>query len=372
MPTYRKDNRKSSQKKEEKIDNDIDGISLDDAEDKKNVEEIKRKSKRPLWKTILFCFLIILFIFFLIVLSVFFILRNKGKNDLEVKEQTVLYDGKKYTYRTDIVNILCLGVDKDLSLEQMESGRGNFGMTDAILLVSIDTKRDEVKIISIPRDTMAEVQMTMEDGSVGPKERAQICYQYAYGNSVEQCCELTVDAVSKLLYNIPIQKYCAVNFKAIPMLNDAIGGVDVVVQEHIEEWGTGFEYGENVHLEGEKALLYVRARNRWSADGTVMRAQRQKQYAFAFAQKAKSVVFKNPSLPIVMLQDLQESGNMSTDITIEDIVYLMPKMLTMSFIEDTFQTLPGESKVGESGFAEFYMDVDAVKDLIIDTFYEEV
>lgn len=298
----------------------------------------------------------------------------KAKDDLKSAEQFITYNGKKYKYRKDVVNILCLGIDKAEQMAYMEEGRGCFGMSDAILLVSIDMKEHALSVISIPRDTMAEVQMTLEDGTLGQKQNMQLCYQYAFGKSMEQSNELTTEAVSRLLYNIQIQRSCAINFEAVPFLNDAVGGVDVIIQEDgMDVWKPElFKYGEKMHLDGDLALRFIRTRNKNRADGATLRADRQKQYALAFVEKAKSVVLRNPLIPLKIFWGLQKDGNMCTDITVEDIVYLMPEVLRVSFSGDMMQVLPGEVSVGENGYAEYRIDVDAVKELIINTFYEEV
>ena len=63
---------------------------------------------------------------------------------------------------------------------------------------------------------------------------------------------------------------------------------------------------------------------------------------------------------------------MSTNISIADITYLVPELLEMSLSEDIIEMLPGESVVGEDGHTEYRMDVDLVKQIVIDTFYKEV
>lgn len=301
----------------------------------------------------------------------FFSFRTKGEMDLRAEEQYTTYNGKKYKYRQEIVNILCLGIDKGVPMPYIRANRGNIGMADAIILVSIDTKKNEVRAIAIPRDTVAEIQTT-KDGELSSKERMQICIQYAYGISMQQSNEFTKDAISRLLYDIQIQRCCAINFDALPIINDAIGGVDVEVLEDIEEWEPNLPYGETVHLEGALALRFVRVRNKHELNGAALRTERQKQYVGAFVEKAKDVVKNDPTIPLTIFQELQKDGNMCTDITAEDIIYLMSEMMDISFSNDMIQMLPGESAVGDDGYTVYRMDVDAVKEIIIDTFYEEV
>ncbi|MEY8493429.1 LCP family protein [Lachnospiraceae bacterium 29-91] len=331
----------------------------------------KTRKKWPRWQKIFFWCIIIIILIILGALLAFFSFRLKGKMDLKVKEQYTTYNGKRYKYRQGLVNILCLGIDKGVSMPYIEAGRGNIGMSDAIILVSIDTKRHEVKAIAIPRDTVTEIQTT-RDGELSSKERMQLCIQYAYGISMQQSNELTVDAVSKMLYNLQIQRCCAINFEALPIINDAIGGVDVEVREDIQEWESRLPFGEIVHLEGDLALRFVKVRNKHDINGAALRTERQKQYIEAFIGKAKKVVKKDLTIPFEIFQELQKDGNMCTDLTAEDITFLMPEVLRMSFSSDMVQMLPGESAVSEDGYTVYCMDMDAVKEIVINTFYEEV
>ena len=66
----------------------------------------------------------------------------KGRNvDYKALDDRVDYNGEKYIYNDNIVNILVLGVDSDLPVTQQQENIGDMGQTDAIYLVSIDTKK---------------------------------------------------------------------------------------------------------------------------------------------------------------------------------------------------------------------------------------
>lgn len=359
------DDTKNTEEVEKKIE---DSTAYTDEMEK--IDSVKCKKRK--WRKF---FLGIGVVFLMIVLGVICIisyLRLKGEKNLKAEEQYITYNGKEYKYKEEIINILCLGVDKAVPVGYIEEVRGNIGMSDVILLVSINVKRNEVKIIAIPRDTMTEVQRTDKDGNLTQKQMLQICCQYACGISMEQSNELTVNTVSHLLCDIPIQRCCAINFEAFSLLNDAIGGVDVVIDEDLKEFSPKFKDKDEIHLDGELALTFIRIRDTTKVDGAVARTQRQKEYAMAFVEKAKKVIVKNPTLPITLFQELQKSRDICTDITKEDMIYLLVEMLGISFSEDAIQVLEGESILGEDGLAEYYVDVDSLNKLIIDMFYEEV
>lgn len=356
-----------------KFDDDIEVLSIEDLceEEVSPVKKKKIRKKWPVWQKAVIGIATAVCVITLCGVGVFFAFRTVGENSLkaEANMNRTTYNGKEYQYKEDMINILCLGIDKSEAMEKKIERREILGMCDAVMLVCIDTKQNTLKIIAIPRDTMTDVSITDETGEVVRQEKMQLCYQYAYGMRAEQSGELTMDTVSKLLYNIPIEKFCAINFSALPIVNDAIGGVDLVVQEDFSSEIPEFVLGQEVHLEGDLALQYVRKRNKHLVNTTVLRTQRQKQYALAFLEKAKTVVADDMTLPVTIFQSLQE--NMSTNISIADITYLVPELLEMSLSEDIIEVLPGESALGEE-FVEFHQDVDAMKEMIISTFYEEV
>lgn len=349
-------------------DDSIEVLSIEDlCEDKEAHHDKKGRQGKKIFLIIAaaVCILIICGV------SAFLAFRSIGERSMkaEAADDFILYNGKKYQYREEVINILCLGIDKSEAMEKKIESRDILGMADAVIVASIDTEKNTLQMIAIPRDTMTNVTMTSESGEITGKEEMELCYQYGYGKRAEQSGQLMANAVSELLYNVPIEKFCAINFEALPVLNDAIGGVDVVLQEDLAEYEPTFVEGSQLHLEGEYALKFVRVRNRKDIEGVYKRTQRQKQYAIAFLEKAKSVVSNDISLPVKIFQEMQE--NMSTNITVADITYLVPELLDMSVSEDVVQMLPGESVAGEE-FLEFHVDKAATKEMVINTFYKEV
>lgn len=292
----------------------------------------------------------------------------KGKTEDEGSEYCVSYNGKEYKYKEDVINILCLGIDKGIEMEEAREN-GSYGLADAILLVSIDTKNHTLKIIAIPRDTMTDVRMADETGQVVEKQKMQLTYQYSYGKSTEQSGELMGNAVSELLYMVPVQRYCAINFQAFPIINDAIGGVDVEVLENMTWWRKEFVQGQMLHLDGDLAFDYVHQRNQTKFGSNLKRVERQKQYIAAFLEKSKEVVKKDVTLPIMVFKQIQK--HMSTNLTVEDITYLVPQLLNMEIRLDEIQMIPGEIVMG-SKYEEYYPDEEGIKELVINNFYEEV
>ena len=75
------------------------------------------------------------------------------------------------------------------------------------------------------------------------------------------------------------------------------------------------------------------------------------------------------TLPIQLYQGLTE--HIRTNVTVEDIAYLVPEVLEMNLTMDNIMMVPGTT-VPAGDTEEYQVDTDALKELVIQNFYEEV
>ncbi len=245
---------------------------------------------------------------------------------------------------------------------------GGEGFADAVILVSLNIASGKIKIFAIPRDTIVPVKVVDSAGYFVRTENIQLTAQHAYGQTAAEGAELMVDAVSNLFYKVPIQRYCSINLSAIPILNDAIGGVDVQVLEDINGSTGTYRAGETIHLEGKMAEDYVRQRDTNIYGSSLNRLEREKQYITNYFATAKEAIKKDMTLPITIYNSLQ--GNMFTNITVEDIAYLVPELLNIPLSAEDMMTIPGEATWGE--YMEYNVDTDQLKEIVINNFYKEI
>lgn len=354
---------------------------------------MKKAEKKSGKKRILqVCLILAGIFFFLVAGSVlgFLYLRTKGEKGLktevptaeEKKEHTgegkggrklpegiyTTYERKQYRYNSDMINFLCLGIDKDIPIEEKRD-TGSEGLSDVILLVSVNVESHELKILAIPRETVVPVKVLDQAGNFVKTENKQITLQYAYGRTAEDSCELMTETVSNLLYKIPIQRYCSINFTALPVLNDAIGGVRLTALETVQ-WGEGSFYeGQDLHLKGQAALNYVRQRDETIPESSMGRLERQKQYVTCYITQAKEAIQKDVTLPVHLFEQLAD--NMCTNVTVEDIAYLAPELVNLSLTAENMSMVPGEV-VPAGEHEEYHVQTEELKKLVIQSFYEEV
>lgn len=282
------------------------------------------------------------------------------------QEGDVRYRGVHYRYKEDILTFLFLGIDRETEVEPTGDGTDG-GQSDAMFLLVLDPRDKEISIINIPRDTMAEIDAYDGNGCFIATVRAQLALQHGYGDGAQVSCERTVRAVSRLFYELPIHGYCAVNMGAVPLLNDAVGGVEVVAPEDVIY--TDIREGDRVLLRGEEAYHYLHNRDTaaaWSAAG---RLERQKQYLAAYASAAREAMKKDITLPMTLYRTL--SRYMVTDITLDEAGYLAVQAAGYHFGEESMYTLEGERAMGEQ-YEEFHVDETALYELVLEVFYEKV
>lgn len=354
--------------------------------------EEKRKKRKKRIAISIACGAVLLIV---VMLSVFGVARMVGKNSLRSKaaaaapdlspvtatevlteeeketwqEGWVKYNGTIYAYNKEMMTFLFMGIDKDGDAKEVAEGTDG-GQADALFLVAVNPKDRTVKVIGLNRNTMADVDIYNEEGAYVNTVKAQIAVQHGFGNGMEESCDYQCKAVSRFLYGLPIHGYAAINMAAIPALNDAVGGVDVTVQEDISIKDPLLVKGAQVHLEGKSAFWYVKYRDMnqfGSADG---RLERQKQYLAGFMDAAKKTVKEDISVVSRLYSALKPM--MVTNVTSGEAVYLATELLDYDFGgKNEFRMIKGETVMGEV-FEEFYVDEDALYEMILDIFYEPV
>lgn len=347
--------------------------------------KIKKKEKKKLSPFHIFIILlVILGILLAGAASAFFVLRMRGEKELQKSsteeeltapadaeledEKYVVYKGQRYCYNENVINILFMGIDKSIQETGIDT-IGENGQADALFIASIDKQTGHVSLVNISRDAMVDVNKYNVEGQYLGTEKLQVCLAYAYGDGREKSCLNTAASVSRLLYGIPIQAYAAIDYAAISILNDAVGGVTVEVLEDLPGAYPALYAGQTVTLSGEQAHSYVRSRDTAVLDSNNSRMNRQRQYLTSFISKALDETRADISLPITLYQAVSEY--MVTDISSSEVTYLASMVLQKGLSTEDMKSVPGEVTQGEQ-YAEFIPDEDALFELILDVFYNKV
>lgn len=340
-------------------------------------EKSEKKTKSPALKILIVLIILILFIAIGLFIS-FALLRYKGEKALFTTEsinietiegaetpnkgQTVTYNGKTYAFNPYITSILFMGVDKDnFSLE--DNIRGTGGQADAIYLLVYNSSTGKIRIISFSRDTMVDINQYTESGKYAGVKRTQLCLAYAYGDGKELSAKNVVISLQRIIFNIPINSYFAMDLSAIKVLNNDIGGVTLT---SLDTFGP-FTKGETITLIGEQAETYIRTRDITILDSNIDRIERQKQYLTAFANQLIPAVQKDFSIPLDLYNDTKDYA--ITNLDTSKITYLASSIAT-SYNGLDIVNVPGTITSGEEdGKAQFTPDTEKLYELILETFY---
>jgi polyisoprenyl-teichoic acid--peptidoglycan teichoic acid transferase len=186
------------------------------------------------------------------------------------------------------LNVLVLGVDESPESE-VEGNR-----TDTIMLVQVVPGTGEVKLLSVPRDLLVEIEPGVED---------RINSAYSYGG-IEQ----TMSALQGYA-RVPIEHYAVVDFEGFRDVINAMGGVEMDVEDEIPP-KYGIKDGLQT-LNGAQALFYARYRK--TAGGDLDRIERQQRLTAALRSKALGwdTVNRLPEIGRVMNRNVET--NLSFD-----------------------------------------------------------
>lgn len=252
-------------------------------------------------------------------------------------------DGKtKQDTRNKPFSVLLMGVDARAN----ERGR-----SDTLIYTVVRPEDGRVLMISIPRDTYAEL--------VGKGTKDKITHAYVYGGP-----EMTVASVEKLL-GTKVDHYASINFQGFIQVVDELGGIPLPITKDIvnrQEDHEKFTIKANQpSYNGVDALNFVRYRE--DAGGDISRTERNRQFLEALIRKTAALQqwHKIPTIVDTL------GDHLRTDIRPESITDLIKRFLQTDH-EISSYTLQGEGKrMGPDNLWYFEADaadLRAVKQLI--------
>lgn len=279
-------------------------------------------------------------------------IENAGRILSAEPTQTVLeYKGKSFPIRKNLDAVLLIGTDESeerYNTDPSEEYYYNYGMADFQMLLVFDNAEKTVTPIQINRDTMADVPWIAVNGGIGGYERIQIAYAFSYGSGGTDSCENTVHAVSRFLYDAPIDGYLQFTMDAVPIVNDLIGGVTVRLPKDMSELGEEYVKDAVITLKGKNALRFIQYRDRSRTDSNAGRMERHRLYLEAFLPQARNAYEKNENLALHALEQIDPY--LQTRMTANEITETVNRLSTYDI--RPVLTCEGDYEAGQ--YAEFY------------------
>ncbi len=241
----------------------------------------------------------------------------------DIEKHELAIDEKVEEETKGFTQIALFGVDS------RDTNMGKGSRSDAIIIASINNDTKEVRLCSVYRDTLLEIQ---KDNPVTSK----VNVSYAYGGP-----EMAVKTLNANL-DLSITEYITVNWEGLTRAIDALGGVRVNIEPAELEMLNGliteqiasngiysdgvFETGD-ITLNGVQATAYSRLRN--TGQGDITRTERQREVLSAMVEKLKD---SDISTIDKMIKEL--FPYIRTSIT-EDEMYTLAQALASYELTDT-------------------------------------
>lgn len=276
--------------------------------------------------------------------------------------KTVKYNGHTYALNENMVSVVVIGFDRTAPAEVGEKA----GQADAVMVMALDTETGKATAIGVPRDSMVEVGEFVGSAFIGI-DKMQLCLAYSYGDGRETSCEYTTKTVSRVLYNMPMSYYFALDLSGVGPLNDSIGGVALTPLQSIPN--TAIVEGQDTVLFGDNALRYVQWRDTSVLTSSLDRQARQVQYIKAFAAQALAMAQGNVGTLLDLFNVASEYS--ITNLGINEFSYLATSVLQSGITALDVVTLDGEMVQGEK-YAEFNLDATSVYETVLSVYYTQV
>lgn len=292
----------------------------------KNLEKKKKKKKKSRVG------LIILSLVLVVVLAVgglgFYTLGGLEYSKFPLDEDNLAVNTTHS--ESEVKNIALFGLDSRQNVEVGEDEENRLtGLSDSIMVLSVNKSKNEIKLISIMRDSAVQV-----DG-----KWRKINSAYSKGGA-----ELAVKTINES-FDLDITDYATVNFFGLAKVIDAVGGVEVeVTQAEIDNKNFGVnaqireqagimgiepklvtEPGVQI-LDGNQAVAWARIRKEKTAAGErddYGRTARQRTVLNQLLSRAKSSsVFKYRKLLDALMPCIETSLDMNELIPVGMAVIL--------------------------------------------------
>lgn len=250
----------------------------------------------------------------------------------------------------EFTNILLLGLD-DGDPENSLAGR----RADAIFVVSINNTNGFLHLLSIPRDTKANIP--------GRAAEENINQSYYYGGT-----QLAVRTVENLL-QIPLHHYIVLDMRAFTEIVDVLGGIYLYVEHDMDyedpyaqlaiHLKKGYQY-----LSGAEAVQYMRYRS--DELGDVGRVQRQQKFLKALYGEVLKVdtIAKLPAVLEIV------NRRVTTSLAALDTAHVAKSLSDCRAEAIRAEMLPGAAQE-EKGETYWRMDLVKTQQLLDEAFKNE-
>ncbi len=280
---------------------------------------------------------------------------------------SVLWKGEKYRKKPGVTTILIGGIDREAE-EQQGVGTDRYrngGQADFLLLLAIDQNGRQIRQLQIDRDTMVEVTVLSVFGQETGTRIMQICLSHAFGANKEENASYTVRAVRGLMNDLEIDGYYMLDYGAINILNEALGGLTVTVPDDMTSVNPLWEKGSAVTLSGGEAETFVRTRKTVGEGSNEERMRRQNEFMRSAVTAIRLKLSQDAAFGSRLLSSLKSHA--ATDFSDQQLLEEIQKTSDCEILPVEY--LEGDYDIGEDGYVEFRVREGSAESWIMRNLY---
>ena len=307
-----------------------------DVKSKKQTTKKSDKNKVPLWAKIVMIALSVILVLIIMAMTLMYMLLSHSTAVFKGNPMDILISSELKKDENGQTNFLIFGTSEDAK------GHGGQELTDSILVASINQEHKTAKVFSVPRDLWVNYSvpgsepMSCTVGSRGKINATYFCALEEYkntmnGNSAKDAASLYFAKKISEVTGLSMHYYVAVDWGAVKMIVDKIGGIDVDVYADDEDGihdscqNINLKKGMYYNMNGDLAMKLARARNAACASGdyglsrsNFDREINQQRIMNAIKNKVSSIgILMNPGQVMSIIDGLGD--NIRTNIVMSEV-----------------------------------------------------
>ncbi|GAA2175932.1 LCP family protein [Arthrobacter parietis] len=223
----------------------------------------------------------------------------------------------------DPVQILIIGSDTRAGQGADSEPEDVEGQADVMMLMTMSADRSNVTMVSFPRDLLVPLP-ACENPETGATSQPMALGQLnsSLANGGPGC---TVAAINEIT-GLQIDHFMMADFNAVTELSKAVGGVEVCVNQAVDDEFSGLKLPAGTsEVEGEQALAFLRTRHSFGTGGDEGRIRAQQAFLASLARKIKE---EGTLSNIPRLYSIAEA--VTQNLTVDDGLAEIPELLKLA------------------------------------------
>ncbi|KWV34427.1 LCP family protein [Micromonospora rifamycinica] len=272
-----------------------------------------RRGPRPRWGRIaLVAGVTVLVVALLGGIGAWFYTRNLNDDLARTDPFSEITGGRPAKPVEGALNILLVGTDSrdpDAAVDKPGEWRA-----DTLIVMHIPADHKEAYLVSVPRDLYVPIPESA-GAACDSGRRAKINAAFAFGG-----LPLAVRTV-ECFTDVRIDNVMAIDFGGFKEVTDAVGGVDLKVEQSITSIHKPYRKFTKgtMHMDGATALDWIRQRKQFP-QGDFARMRHQQEFLRALLDKAASTgTLTNPKKLNAFLQSVTDAVTVDNDFSLADM-----------------------------------------------------